>query len=175
MKVGSGRPTKPASKQEKVQHGGCYQIPGGQSRNMQVKETNCVASCSISHFRLDNDFFFLMLELKSCKRKEGRKEMFYLTTHSTHFIYGYMASDIWLRTILIVRKETRCRHIGYSFRLAVRVLLYALSHRQDSTCHGLCYHSRGALAGTRTQVKETNCVASCSISHFSLDNDFFFF
>ena len=27
--------------------------------------------------------------------QEGRKEMFYLTTHSTHFIYGYMASDIW--------------------------------------------------------------------------------
>ena len=25
------------------------------------------------------------------------KEMFFLTTHSTHFIYGYMASDIWLR------------------------------------------------------------------------------
>ena len=75
--------------------------------------------------------------------------MFYLTTHSTHFIYGYMASDIWLRTILIVRKETRCRHIGYSYRLAARVLLYAPSHRQDSTYHGLCYTSRGALAGTR--------------------------
>ena len=28
-------------------------------------------------------------------RREGRKEMFYLTTHSTHFIYGYMASYIW--------------------------------------------------------------------------------
>ena len=80
---------------------------------------------------------------------EGRKEMFYLTTHSTHFIYGYMASDIWLRTIPIVRKETRCRHIGYSFRLTARVLLYAPSHRQDSTYHGLCYTSRGALAGTR--------------------------
>ena len=25
---------------------------------------------------------------------EGRKEMFYLTTHSTHFIYVYMASDM---------------------------------------------------------------------------------
>ena len=75
--------------------------------------------------------------------------MFYLTTHSTHFIYGYMASDIWLRTILIVREETRCRHIGYSFRLAARVLLYAPSHRQDSTYHGLWYTSRGALAGTR--------------------------
>ena len=78
-----------------------------------------------------------------------REKCFYLTTHSTHFIYGYMASDIWLRTILIVRKETRCRHIGYSFRLAARVLLYAPSHRQDSTYHGLCYTSRGALAGTR--------------------------
>ena len=54
--------------------------------------------------------------------------MCYLTTHSTHFIYGYMASDIWLRTILIVRKETRCRHIGYE-----RLLLYAPSHRQDNT------------------------------------------
>ena len=81
---------------------------------------------------------------------EGRKEIFYLTTHSTHFIYGYMASDIiWLRTILIVRKETRCRHLGYSFRLTARVLLYAPYHRQDSTYHGLCYTSRGALAGTR--------------------------
>ena len=30
-----------------------------------------------------------------CRHEEGRKEMFYLTTHSTHFIYGYMASDIW--------------------------------------------------------------------------------
>ena len=75
--------------------------------------------------------------------------MFYLTTHSKHVIYGYMASDIWLRTILIVRKKTRCRHIGYSYRLTARVLLYAPSHRQDSTYYGLCYTSRGALAGTR--------------------------
>ena len=81
--------------------------------------------------------------------REREREMFYLTTHSTHFIYGYMASDIWLRTILIVRKETRCRHIGYSYRLTARVLLYAPSRRQDSTYHGLCYTSRGALAGTR--------------------------
>ena len=58
--------------------------------------------------------------------------MFYLTTHSTHFIYGYMGSDM-------VKN-----HSGYSFRLAARVLLYASSHRQDNT-----YHGRGALAGTR--------------------------
>ena len=29
---------------------------------------------------------------KSRNYKEGNV---YLTTHSTHFIYGYMASDIW--------------------------------------------------------------------------------
>ena len=57
--------------------------------------------------------------------------------------------DIWLRTILIVRKETCCHHIGYSYRLTARVLLYAPSHRQDNTYHGLCYTSRGALAGMR--------------------------
>ena len=77
--------------------------------------------------------------------RERERKMFYLTTHSTHFIYGYMASDIWLRTILIVKKETRCRHIGYSYRLAARVLLYAPSHRQDNTYHSLCYTS-GAIS-----------------------------
>ena len=82
-------------------------------------------------------------------RKEGNV---YLTTHSTHFIYCYMASDIWLRIILILKKETRCRHMGYSFRLTARVLLYANSHRQDCTCHDLCYTSRGALAGTRNST-----------------------
>ena len=36
------------------------------------------------------------MKVKSEKQKlTGRKEMFYLTTHSTHFIYGYMASHIW--------------------------------------------------------------------------------
>ena len=30
------------------------------------------------------------------------REMFYLTTHSTHSIYGYMASDIWLRTFFLL-------------------------------------------------------------------------
>ena len=40
----------------------------------------------------------------------GRKEMFYLTTHSTHFIYGYMTSDIWIRTILIVKGNLLLPH-----------------------------------------------------------------
>ena len=75
--------------------------------------------------------------------------MFYLMTHSTHFIYGYMASDIWKKTTQIVREETHCCHMGYSFRLAARVILYASSHRQDDTYHILYYTSRGSLAGMR--------------------------
>ena len=102
-----------------------------------------------THFLSFNYLHLAVSKTSKIRSEEGRKEMFYLTTHSTHFIYGYMASDIWLRIIMIVRKETRCRHIGYSFRLTARVLLYAPSHRQDSTYHGLCYTSRGALAGTR--------------------------
>ena len=33
--------------------------------------------------------------------------------------------------------------------LTERVILYAPSHIKDCTYHGLCYTSRGALAGTR--------------------------
>ena len=37
--------------------------------------------------------------------------------------------------------------MSYSYWLAARVLLYAPSHRQDSTYHSFCYTSHGALAG----------------------------
>ena len=123
--------------------------------NQQMKNTkNILAKSSAirliltgfaSRYRLQSRLVFKS-PVGRCKRE---REMFYLTMHSTHFIYGYMASDIWLRTILIVRKETLCCHIGYSYRLTARVLLYAPSHRQDNTYNGLCYTSRGALAGTR--------------------------
>ena len=38
---------------------------------------------------------------------------------------------------------------GLLFPISSKGFLYAPSHRQDSTYHGLCYTSRGALAGTR--------------------------
>ena len=64
-----------------------------------------------------------------------------------------MVLDIWQRTIHIAREETCCRHyLGYSFRLAARVLLYVPSHRQDSTYHSLCYTICGALAGWRNSL-----------------------
>ena len=44
-----------------------------------------------------------------------------------------MASDIWLRTILIVIKETRCRHIGYSYRL--KQGFFYMHHPTDRITH----------------------------------------
>ena len=52
-----------------------------------------------------------------------------------------------------MREETQCHHMGYSFWLTARVLLYAPSYRQDNTYHGLWYTSRGALAGMRNSLE----------------------
>ena len=43
------------------------------------------------------------------------------------------------------------RHIGYSYRLTARVLLYAPSHRQDSTYHGICYTRPGVTRPDQTR------------------------
>ena len=37
----------------------------------------------------------LSVRIKKRMKEGGRKEMFYLTMHSTHFLYGYMVSYIW--------------------------------------------------------------------------------
>ena len=101
-----------------------------------ILQTNCQSIELIGQsFELIGQSFELIgqsFELIGWPPVDLRNEMLYLSTHSTHFIYSYMASDTWLRTILIVRKETHSRHIGYSFRLTARVLLYVQSHRQDS-------------------------------------------
>ena len=77
-------------------------------------------------------------------RKEGRKE--------GNILFNDTLNTFYLRlygVIQIAREKTCCRHIGYSFRLTARVLLYAPSHRQDNTYHNLYYTSRGPLAGMR--------------------------
>ena len=38
---------------------------------------------------------FMKIKTYGFTKMPGRKEMLYLTTHSTHFIYGYMVSKIW--------------------------------------------------------------------------------
>ena len=91
--------------------------------------------------------WFKIKHFLSVRRKE---KMFCLMTHSIHFylrLYGvtHMVKDHSDSD----REKTHCCHLGYSFRLAARVLLYASSHREDNTYHCLCYTRYGTLAGTR--------------------------
>ena len=54
--------------------------------------------CSFLEVFFKSMYIFIcrdMIEFYHFIKLSGTKEMFYVTTHSTHFIYGYMASDIW--------------------------------------------------------------------------------
>ena len=48
-----------------------------------IKRSVCVCVCNTG-FDINKAYH---------AHRQGRKEMFYLTTHSTHFIYGYMVLD----------------------------------------------------------------------------------
>ena len=89
---------------------------------LPIKSSPCSGG---SRFLLSlSDWYFTNCAMSynhKIKCVEGKKEMFYS----------------WL--FMIAREETCCRHIGYSFRLAGRVLLYESSHRQDNTYHCLCH------------------------------------
>ena len=122
----------------------------------------------------------------------GRNEGNVLFNDALNTFYlrlGYMASDIWYGSTHIAKWETRCHHMGYSFRLAARVLLYASSHRQDITYNGICNTSRGALAGTRfyqrqnlfllqkaivtpTGIELSRALYALSYKHCIIDNDY---
>ena len=68
-------------------------------------------------------------------------------THSTHFIYGYMGSNIWHKGQLIGHERgSPLPPQGLLFP----ILLYA-TYRQDNTYHSLCYSTYGAQAGTRNK------------------------
>ena len=60
-----------------------------------------------------------------------RKEMFDLTTHSTHFIYGYMASDIRLKDHSDSERGKRERERNVLFNDALNTFylrLYGVRH-----------------------------------------------
>ena len=63
------------------------------------------------------------------------------TNHSFCYIHSV---TIWRRT-----SNSDLAITWFGAMPPARVLLYAQSHRQDSTTHVLCYTSRGALAGTK--------------------------
>ena len=59
--------------------------------------------------------------------------MFHLTTHSTHFLFTVHGVIHMVKDHSDSERENRCHHLGYSFQLAARVLLYA--HPTDRITH----------------------------------------
>ena len=78
-----------------------------------------------------------------CSTIEGRKEMFYLTMHSTFYLRLYGIRHMVKDHSDSERGNPLLPH-GLLFLISSKV---APSHRQESTFHSLCYTSRGALAG----------------------------
>ena len=117
-----------------------------------------LSGVTISHERIDHTGEVITKHIRGLVSRQDNDESHQDLIQEWQFVahvidrllfWIFLFFAVVLRTILIVRNETRCRHIGYSYRLTARVLLYAPSHRQDSTYHGLCYTSRRALAVTR--------------------------
>ena len=60
-------------------------------RKVRAEDMLCITLARFTKFREA----FNIASASCVNLCKGRKEVFYLMTHSTHFIYGYMASDIW--------------------------------------------------------------------------------
>ena len=118
------------------------------SRSLPVSTTTTYCRTGISNGIFVNTLTTAAVTqlIHGCFRK---KRMFLFNdTLNTFYLWLYGVRHM-VRTIQIERDETRWCHMGYSFWLAARVLLYASSHRQDNTYHSFCYTSRGELAGAR--------------------------
>ena len=87
-------------------------------------------------FNFSGSYYFheyhVLMGWHSSTRKEGNVlfndtlNTFYLRLYGvSHIVKDHSDSD----------RGNPLPHIGYSFRLAARVLLYASSHRQDNTYH----------------------------------------
>ena len=56
---------------------------------------------------------------------EEKEDLFYLMMYSTHFVYRYVASDIWLRTTEIMRGN---------LLLSIHWLLFSISSKESFIC-----------------------------------------
>ena len=79
--------------------------------------------------------------------------MFYLTTHSTHFILRLYGVRNMVKDHSDGEKGNTLPPHRLLFQINSKGSFICTIYAQDSTYHGLCYTSRGALAGTRNSSK----------------------
>ena len=100
---------------------------------------------------VDVNLWCTAIQVRETSRKEGNVlfndalNTFYLRLYGVrHMVKDHSDSE----------KENPLMPHRLLFPINSKVLLYAPTHRQDSTYHILCYTSRGALAGTRNMKYE---------------------
>ena len=124
-------------------------IPGQDNTYHGLCYTSRGALAGTSFLGLVTDIYVDRTNHLSFIRKEGN--VLFNDALNTFYLWLYGVRHI-VKDHSNRREETRCRNMGSSFRLTARVLLYAPSHRQDSTYHSLCYTCRGAPAGARNKM-----------------------
>ena len=99
----------------------------------------------------------LILNWENIGGREGTKYVLVLQSQFVrkegNVLFNDTLTAIWIRHMVKDHSDSERGNpllpMCYSFWLAAKVLLYASFHRQDNAYHGLCYTSRGALAGRR--------------------------
>ena len=81
--------------------------------------------------------------------------MFYLTTHSTHFILRLYGVRHLVKDYSDSEKENPLPPHGLFFPISSKGFFNALSHKQDSTYHSLYYSIREVLAGKRNSLMDS--------------------
>ena len=73
------------------------QTAGGERPQVAVLDQVRVVQVQVGEHRLRQRVALQPghLSITAQLEKTGTKQTFHLTTHATHFIYGYMASNIW--------------------------------------------------------------------------------
>ncbi len=82
---------------------------------------------------------------------EGRRNVLFNHTLNT-FDVVILVLGTWLKTTQVIREETHCCYMSFSFQLAAKDLLYVPSHIQDNTYHNLYYTSHEELVGTEKTI-----------------------
>ena len=66
-----------------------------------------------------NQYLVMPEQVLVSHQQERRKDIIYLTTHSTHFIYGHLASNMW--TTQIARGNPLQSQYGILFSISSKV------------------------------------------------------
>ena len=73
-----------------------------------------------------------LTHVKSSTHDKGERNVLFNDALNTFYLRLYGVRHM-VKDHSDSEKETRCRHIGYSYRLTARVILYAPSHQSWST------------------------------------------